>query len=119
MKKILKEDLERMVQPGESSARQYIKVGMSSCGIAAGAEEVFRTLVEESAKRNITIEIKKSGCLGMCHLEPLVEVSVQDVPRVIYGKVTKDSAVAILEKHVVGKSLVQDAIVEFQAKEGL
>jgi len=96
--------------------RDWIKVGMSTCGVAAGAEEVYKTLVEESQKRNIQIDIKKCGCLGMCYAEPLVEVSVEGLPCVIYGRVDKETAIKILEKHVCAKLLVNDSIYDLSLK---
>ena len=89
---------------------------MSTCGIAAGADEVFKTLVEESKKRNLSIEIKQCGCVGMCYAEPLVEVRVEGLPTVTYGRVDKDVAVKILEKHVCGNTLVKDHIYELNVK---
>jgi (2Fe-2S) ferredoxin len=90
----------------------WIKVGLSTCGIAAGADEVFKTLVEEVKKRNLDISVKRTGCTGMCYAEPLVEVKVDGMPMVMYGKVTKDIAHKILEEHVCAKHLVKDAIFE-------
>jgi (2Fe-2S) ferredoxin len=98
------------------AGKEYIMVGMGSCGIAAGAEEVFAALVEEAKKRNIQIDIRKCGCLGMCFAEPLVEVKVEGLPSVMYGKVNKEIAVKIIEKHVVSKMLVNDCIFDFTAK---
>jgi NADP-reducing hydrogenase subunit HndB len=117
MKKITREDLEKISSSPRKEANNYIRVGMSTCGIAAGADEVFNILVEESRKRNLPIEIKKCGCVGMCFAEPLVEVAVEGLPPVIYGKVNKDIAVKILEKHVAGKILVNEYIFDLKVKE--
>jgi NADP-reducing hydrogenase subunit HndB len=116
MEKLTKEALEKMGQGRPPEGKNWIKVGMSTCGIAAGADVVFATLLEESRKRNIQIEIKKCGCLGMCYAEPLVEVSVEGLPAVVYGKVDKEVAIKILEKHVCGKLLVNDNIFDFSVK---
>lgn len=74
----------------------YIKVGLNTCGIAAGANEIYETLLEEVKNRNLQVEIKKTGCLGMCYAEPLIEVKIGDMPPVLYQKVTKEKAVKIL-----------------------
>jgi len=51
-----------------------IKVGMASCGIAAGAGEVMDYL-----KENINdIEIVETGCIGHCYAEPLVEIETDE-----------------------------------------
>jgi (2Fe-2S) ferredoxin len=117
MKKITREDLDKVAASPRKETNNYIRVGMSTCGIAAGADEVFITLVEEAKKRNLSIEIKKCGCVGMCFAEPLVEVAVEGLPPVIYGKVNKEIAVKILEKHVAGKILVNEYIFDLKVKE--
>jgi len=115
MNKLTPVDLEKMSQTKTGQAKDWIKVGMSSCGIAAGAQEVYNFFVEEVKKRNLQIEIKKCGCAGACYAEPLVEVSVEGLPSVIYGTVTKEVATSILEKHVNAKRLVNDYIFEVLA----
>lgn len=115
MNKLTPGDLEKMSQAGLDKPKNWIKVGMSSCGIAAGAQEVFDFFVEEVKKRNLQVEIKKCGCLGACYAEPLVEVTVEGLPSVIYGAVNKEVATSILEKHVIAKRLVNDFIFEVLA----
>ncbi len=115
MNKLTPSDLDKMSQPKPDKPGDWIKVGMSSCGIAAGAEEVFNFFAEEVKKRNLQIEIKKCGCAGACYAEPLVEVSVEGLPSVIYGAVNKEVANKILEKHVISKMLVNDFIFEVLA----
>ena len=80
MKKLTREDFEGASGAAKKQSGNWIKVGMSTCGVAAGADTVFNTLAEESRRRNIQIEIKKCGCLGMCYAEPLVEVCVEGLP---------------------------------------
>ncbi len=111
MAKLSKEELEKLSKVPKD-AGDWIKVGMSSCGIAAGAEEVYNCFTEEVKKRNLKIEVKKCGCAGSCYAEPLVEVRVEGLPTVVYGRVNKDIAVKIIEKHVISKMLVNDFIFD-------
>ena len=94
----------------------YIRVGMGTCGLAAGAENIYNVLVEETKMRHLPIKVQKCGCVGMCYAEPLVEVKVNGLPTVTYGKVNKDIAVRIVEKHVVEKLLLNEVIYDFQYK---
>jgi (2Fe-2S) ferredoxin len=114
MGKIAKKDLASIKQRHASADRNWIKVGFSTCGVAAGAKEAYDTLVEESRKHNADVEIKKVGCVGMCSAEPLVEVHIKNMPTVFYGKVDKDLAIKIVEKHVCGKMLVNDRIYDMK-----
>lgn len=51
-----------------------IKVGTASCGIAAGAEEVFNYF-----KKNVKdLEVVRVGCIGHCYAEPIVEVETDE-----------------------------------------
>jgi (2Fe-2S) ferredoxin len=113
MNKLTPRDLDKMSQASGDKPKDWIKVGMSSCGIAAGADEIFNFFEAEVKKRNLQIEIKKCGCAGACYAEPLVEVSVEGLPPVIYGAVNKEVATKILEEHVISKILVNDYIFEF------
>ena len=115
MNKLTPSDLDKMSQASSDRPKDWIKVGLSSCGIAAGAEDIFNFFVEEVKKRNLQVEIKKCGCAGACYAEPLVEVSVEGLPPVIYGGVNKDVATKILEKHIISKMLVNDYIFEVLA----
>jgi len=112
MGKITKEDLENRTRNKKAASTSWIKVGMSTCGIAAGADEVYAVLCDEVKKKNLPIEVKKCGCMGMCYAEPLVEVNLEGTPRVTYGRVSKDVALRIVEKHLCDKMLVNDYIYD-------
>ncbi|MCK9572911.1 MAG: (2Fe-2S) ferredoxin domain-containing protein [Candidatus Omnitrophica bacterium] len=112
MAKLTPDELEKISKSNHEKSSNWIKVGMSTCGIAAGAGEIFDFLLEEVKKRNLQIEVKKCGCQGNCYAEPLVEVSVEGLPAVTYGKVNKEVATKIIEKHVIAKMLVNDYIYD-------
>ena len=92
--------------------KNWIRVGYSTCGVAAGAKEVFDVLSEEVKARNMDLLVKKCGCVGLCSAEPLVEVNIEGVPRVFYGKVNKEVAHRIMDEHVCQKKLVENHIYE-------
>jgi (2Fe-2S) ferredoxin len=111
MKKLTRADLETPLQDSGADC-SYIKVGLSSCGIAAGARDVYDLLIEEVAKRGLRVNVMQCGCSGLCYAEPLVEVCVEGIPAVTYGRVDKEVALRILEKHVRDKRLINDHIVD-------
>jgi Ferredoxin len=88
-------------------------VGMATCGIAAGARPVFNTLVDEvAAKKLENVRVSRAGCLGMCKLEPIVEVFVPGEDKVTYIKVTVDKAKDIIERHIVGGKICTEYLAE-------
>jgi NADH:ubiquinone oxidoreductase subunit F (NADH-binding)/(2Fe-2S) ferredoxin len=104
MTKLAVGDLARMQAEQADTARtDWIKVGTGTCGVAAGAEQVFRVLADEVKKRGLAVDVRRVGCVGMCAMEPLVEVGVQGAPRTMYGAVDEPVALRIIEEHVIGK----------------
>ncbi len=73
-----------------------VNIGMASCGIAAGAQTAYETAVEEYSGKN-GVDICKTGCIGFCEVEPLVEVLSVGKPRIMYKKVTADKIKDVIE----------------------
>lgn len=95
----------------ESSTR--IVVGMATCGIAAGAKPVMNAFVDEVSKRNLKhVVVSQTGCIGMCKLEPIVEVFVPGQEKVTYVKVTPEKAVRIVAEHIVNNQPVKEFTVD-------
>ena len=106
MAKLQKDELEGIIQRHRESSRDWIAVGMGSCGLAAGADAVYRALVDGARERGLEIDVRRTGCLGACHAEPLVEVQVDGVPKTLYGHVSAEWVDLILDSHVQLKRVV-------------
>ncbi|HPE37597.1 MAG TPA: (2Fe-2S) ferredoxin domain-containing protein [Spirochaetales bacterium] len=91
-----------------------IIVGMGTCGIAAGAKAAFDAIVKTVDESGLTsqVVIRQTGCMGLCHVEPTVEVVMPGMPATIYGRVDADVAAEIVKKHIVGKTLVDKHIYD-------
>ncbi len=88
-------------------------VGMGTCGIAAGAKDTFGTIIDMIAEKNLSnVLVRQTGCMGLCHSEPTVEVVAPGMPTVIYGNVTSEVAKEIIERHVVGGHLLDNHICD-------
>ena len=86
-----------------------VVVGMATCGIAAGAKPVMTTFLEEVAKRSLNnITVTQTGCIGVCRLEPIVEVYVPDQEKVTYVKVKPEMVSTIVSEHLVNHRVVTD-----------
>ena len=89
-----------------------IVVGMATCGISAGARPVFNTLVDEVAQRNLkNVKVTRSGCLGMCALEPIVEVFVPGQEKVTYVHIDPDKARNIIASHIVNGNICTEYMI--------
>ena len=86
-----------------------IVVGMATCGIAAGARPVLAALAEEVGKRNLAnVTVSQTGCIGMCRLEPIVEVYEADKERVTYVKMDEEKARKVIADHIVNGNVVSE-----------
>ena len=89
--------------------KTIVKVGLASCGVAAGAVPIYETLQKALAGRD-DVELKKVGCIGLCYMEPIVEVERNGVS-IAYGKVDSDVARKIVSEHVDGGKIVEDNLI--------
>ena len=79
-----------------------IVVGMATCGIAAGARPVMLGFIEELKKRGIdNVTVAQTGCVGMCRLEPMVDVYVKGQEKVTYVHMTPDKVARVVNDHIV------------------
>jgi len=90
-------------------SKTIVKVGMASCGIAAGAEPVYKKL-EKILEGKENVELKKVGCIGFCYMEPLVEVE-QGGQRTTYGNVDEEVAEEIVKTHVDKRVILKDHVI--------
>ena len=86
-----------------------IVVGMATCGIAAGARPVMLGFIEELKKRGIeNVTVAQTGCVGMCRLEPMVEVYVKGQEKVTYVHMTPDKVARVVGEHIVNGKPVDE-----------
>lgn len=86
-----------------------VVVGMATCGIAAGARPVMTAFLEEINKRNLNnVVVEQTGCIGLCRLEPIVEVYAPGQDKVTYIKMTPEKVAKIVSDHIVNGQVVSE-----------
>ena len=89
----------------DNSTATRVVVGMATCGIAAGARPVLTAFVEEVNRRGLKdVVVTQAGCIGMCKLEPIVEVFQPGKEKVTYVKMTPEKVSRIVTEHLVNGS---------------
>ena len=92
-----------------------VVVGMATCGIAAGARPVMLGFVEELKRRGLeNVTVAQTGCIGMCRLEPMVEVYVKGQEKVTYVKMTADKVARVVNDHIVNGRPVEEYTIGAQ-----
>jgi NADP-reducing hydrogenase subunit HndB len=110
------EDLKRIRE--EALAKRRVKtasgqiqiiVGMGTVGIAAGARETLKAILDTIEKENLgDVVVRQTGNIGLDSWEPIVQVTVGDQPKVTYGKVTPEAAQRIMKEHIQGGQIVKE-----------
>ena len=85
----------------QSSQKPRILMGMGTCGIAAGAEDIVEALNERLVRGDIQADIIRVGCIGLCYAEPLIEVIKPGKPSVFYGNLTPELISEIVEDYLI------------------
>jgi len=84
-----------------------VVVGMATCGIAAGAKPVMAAILDEIDRRNLhNVTVAQTGCIGVCRLEPIVEVYVPGEEKVTYVKMSPEKVPTIVGEHIVNHQVV-------------
>jgi NADH-quinone oxidoreductase subunit F len=99
-----------------------VYIHMGTCGIAAGAMDVFAVLqakIKEAKVNNV--KLIQTGCAGLCSKEPLVSVVVSGQEPIIYEYVNKTKIAEIFTRHILGKKVVTEYALargmEYQIKD--
>ena len=111
--KAIKDRMKDKVVLREGTSDVRVVVGMATCGIAAGARPVLNTLVEEINTNGLTekVTVTQTGCIGLCQLEPIVEVFEAGKEKVTYVKMTPEKVSEVVAKHLKGGTPVAEFTV--------
>jgi NADH:ubiquinone oxidoreductase subunit F (NADH-binding)/(2Fe-2S) ferredoxin/Pyruvate/2-oxoacid:ferredoxin oxidoreductase delta subunit len=94
-------------------------VGMGTCGLAAGAEEVYDVLRDEVQKQRLAYIVASTACIGWCSQEPLVDVQVPGKPRITYGRMDVRKARELVRSLAKGDLKLQWASSQLVAYDNL
>lgn len=115
-------NVEDLTQLRESLQEQYnalkasdviITIGMGTCGQAAGAGDTYQAFQKEIEKRNLPVTLRSVGCIGMCVMEPLVDIQLANQPRVTYVNVRPSQVGRIIDEHVLQGQVIHEWAIGF------
>jgi NADH:ubiquinone oxidoreductase subunit F (NADH-binding)/NAD-dependent dihydropyrimidine dehydrogenase PreA subunit/(2Fe-2S) ferredoxin len=86
--------------------RLKIAIGSASCGIAAGARDVEAAAIEAVKDLQLDAAVSRTGCIGFCQQEPLLDLTLPGGPRVSYGNMTPKAVRALLESYATNQNLM-------------
>ncbi len=89
-----------------------ISVGLGSCGLAAGGKRVREAIVASLAELDMDVELRATGCMGMCFREVMVELTSDELGSQLYGDVTPELARELVHAHFREQLLVPANLID-------
>jgi len=111
LKRVREEALEkRKVKTAEGTVQ--VTVAMGTCGIAAGARDTMKAILDHIESNNVSgVIVTQTGCIGKCDYEPIVSVVIGAEPKVTYGHINPERARKIMQQHVAGGKVLTDWLI--------
>ncbi len=95
-----------------TSGKKQVVIGMGTVGIAAGARETLKAILDLIEQENISdVVVRQTGNIGIDSWEPVVQVMIHDQAQVNYGKVTPEVARRIIKEHLQGGKVVEEFVI--------
>ena len=85
----------------QQSQQPRILLGTATCGRAAGVMSTLETMNQELARHNIDAIVTQVGCIGLCYIEPLVDIVKPNRPRICYSSVTPKIIPQLIEDYLI------------------
>ena len=113
----IREKAQQDMKLRDSDYRYKIVVGMGTSGIAMGARDVMKAIIDEIAQRGIKdVLVTQTGEKGLSSMEPVVDVIEKGKPEVTYGNMDNAKARKIVAEHIVNGRIVNDYVVSTNKK---
>ncbi|HPS52801.1 MAG TPA: NADH-quinone oxidoreductase subunit NuoF, partial [Phycisphaerae bacterium] len=95
----LREKLQKKIDTMSKSRdeKAVIYIGAGTCGLGAGAAGTIAATKKYLADKKVDAEIVEVGCIGLCAVEPMLDVQLPGRQRMCFQKVTSDKVDSILD----------------------
>ncbi len=99
--KQLKEKAQQQVALREGGKKYRVVVSMGTSGIAAGAREVMKTVLDEIEKRGLEdVEVRVTGEHGLEDIEPVIQIEEAGGEKTTYAQLDAAKARQIVAEHL-------------------
>jgi NADP-reducing hydrogenase subunit HndB len=108
----IKEEALKKREAMQTTGRVQITVPMGTCGIAAGARQTMKAVLDMIETEDLSdVVVRQTGNSGLDEWEPIIKVAVGGQPEVTYGKVSAEKAKRIMREHVMAEKVIADFVI--------
>ena len=109
--KRLREEAQRVRELKVNEGKTEIVISMGTVGIAAGARETLKAILNFIETRSLqSIIVKQTGNLGIEGQDPLVQITLPGAEKVLYGKVHPSFVDQLMQDHVCDGKVIADKV---------
>ncbi len=94
-----------------------IAVGMATCGLATGANNIYKIIAKSIAEKRMDATLTKTGCLGFCQMEPLVDVFLPGMPRLTYAEMDEKKVNNLIDSLSRSEVSIDALMCKFEKEE--
>jgi len=98
--------------------KPVILIGMGTCGLANGAQKVYDAILAVLAEKKIDAEVVKTGCVGFCSREVIVDIKLPDLARISYSQVKPEQVPEIIETTLINRQPVIGQVLGLYRQDG-
>jgi NADH:ubiquinone oxidoreductase subunit F (NADH-binding) len=95
----------------ETLSRAVIYVGAGTCGLAAGAAKTLDAVRKYIKDNKLEADVLEVGCIGLCAVEPLLDVQLPGQARVSFQRASGDVAPALLDSVFKDKAPLKESVL--------
>lgn len=111
LEEIRNKNIDRVNQRMDRTTTRVV-VGMATCGIAAGARPVLVAIMDAVKEMGINdVVVAQTGCIGVCRLEPIVEIIKPGEEKITYIKMTPEKAKRVIKEHIIEGKVVEEYVM--------
>jgi len=97
----------------EKNEELIVYIGMGTCGLGAGAAKTRQAILDYCAKKGLTIRMIETGCIGLCSMEPIVDLQIPGRRRISFGKVDALAVGSIFDGVLGDKPPTENCLGQF------
>lgn len=95
--------------PESKTTRIRMAVCMATGGLASGAKAVMQAVKDEVSQLDqVDFDVVANGCIGLCQLDPLVDIYKPGEKKVTYVKMTPEKVRRVIREHILGGRIVTE-----------
>ncbi len=94
--------------------KAVIYLGAGTCGLGAGAGKTLTAITDYLKAKSIDAEIIETGCIGLCAVEPMLDVQLPGKARVCYQNITSPKVEGVLDGAFADAPVEADVFGQFR-----